>query len=82
MTLFRTGEDALGPKSRGLGFTDDPWGRAAHDLVSLTRQLKESHWEAIIQECTPYLSQRGLTNLNPDRDPNERVNPYAFIKID
>jgi hypothetical protein len=82
LTLFQTGVDALESKSRGLGFTDDPWGRVAHDLVLLTRKLKESNWEAIIEECTQYLSRRGLANLKPDTNPDERVNPFAFINID
>jgi hypothetical protein len=82
LTLFQTGKDALESKNRGLGFTDDPWGRLAHHLVLVTKKLKESNWEAIIEECTPYLSQRGLANLNANGNPNESVNPFAFINID
>ncbi|KAI9456209.1 hypothetical protein F5148DRAFT_1377964 [Russula earlei] len=61
LTLFQTGEDALRTgretdgRARGLGFTESAWGDKTRDLVKSTRKLQDSHWAAILGECSVFL---------------------------
>lgn len=77
-----TGEDAIVPKVRGHGFTDDPWGMVTRKVVAATKKLGDKNWAAIVQECSIYLEARDLSGVNSGQGNLEVVNLYADIDVD
>ena len=62
-----------------IGFAEPLWGKITRDLVEVTQNLTEEHWEEIMEECKPYLpgyapEGPGHTQLN--EDPSNRGNHW------
>ncbi|KAI9455124.1 hypothetical protein F5148DRAFT_1325294 [Russula earlei] len=93
LTLFQTGEDALRTgretdgRARGLGFTESAWGDKTRDLVKSTRKLQDSHWAAILGECSVFLhyhlqeTEQEWCLAGEETEGFERVRPHAHIDI-
>ena len=103
LRLFASGKDVLTSGAQdingstspflnghGLSFTENPWGTKAHDFVSSTKKLKDSHWADITHDISK-LKLLGHdwqhTEVNSDEDDNgdgntRQVNPRARIDID
>lgn len=102
LSLFSTGEDSkadtgrpgdddhgrpVGRGTRGHGFTDNPWGKRAREVVQSTKRLKEHNWAQIKEYALVYVqgpdhdSDGGLQEENIEADASA-VSMRANIDID
>ncbi|KAH9016817.1 hypothetical protein EDB85DRAFT_2155619 [Lactarius pseudohatsudake] len=71
--------------TRGNGFTDNPWGKRAREVVQSTNRLKDSHWAQIEEYAYVYLQGPGHDSDEGHGEDNvetDAVGVRANIDID
>ncbi|KAI9439997.1 hypothetical protein H4582DRAFT_2056651 [Lactarius indigo] len=62
--------------TRGNSFTDNPWGKRAHEVVQSAKRLTDYNWEQIEEHTTVYLQSLGHDLDEGCREDNEHVHKY------
>ena len=98
LSFFKNGEDALrlerNPETgrslprnvRGVGFTENLWGRKARDFVKTTMRLTDDHWAEVIDQAASFITtsmvdsdnENNTNDIDTDMGP---PNPRATIDL-